>query len=109
MLEIQTKPADSAQSHQTEFLSVKGTIHCLAETKGNAHREISQIWARWSQIQVSFSPSPTLPGTTEIHSDSIFDYQVTSQGVRYKPLIMTIPPPTSIPSNLLKDKVLIKS
>lgn len=60
-LKSQTKPADSAQSHQTEFLSVKGTIHCLAETKGNA-QEISQIWARWSLIQVSFSPSPTLPG-----------------------------------------------
>lgn len=48
---------------------------------------------------------PTLPGTTEIHSDGIFGYQVTSQGVRYKPLIMTIPPPTSIPSNLPKEKV----
>lgn len=107
-LKSQTKPADSAQSHQTEFLSVKGTIHCLAETKGNA-QEISQIWARWPLIQVSFSPSPTLPGATEIHSDGIFGYQVTSQGVRYKPLIMTIPPPTSIPSDLPKEKVLIKS
>lgn len=86
-LKSQTKPADSAQSHQTVFLSEKGTIHCLAETKGSA-QEISQIWARWSLIQVSFSPSPTLPGTTETDSDSIFGYQVITLSIRYKPLTM---------------------
>lgn len=80
-LKSQTKPADSAQSHQTEFLSAKGTIHCLVETKGNA-QEISQIWARWSLIQVSFSSSSTLPGTTERDSGSIFGYQVITLSIR---------------------------
>lgn len=89
-----------------EFLSFKGTIHCLAETKGSA-QEISQIWARWPLIQVSFSPSPTFPGTAKKDPDSIFSHQVIicMWGINLLQLHIL---PTSTPCNLLKQNVLIK-
>lgn len=93
-LKSQTKPADSAQSHQTEFLSVEGTIHCLTETKGNA-QEISQIWARWSLIQVPFSPSPNPPWHYRNRFTQHFWLPDNNPSVRYKPLTITYttPPP----------------
>lgn len=67
----QTKSADSAQSHQQSSYLLKGAIYCLAETKDSA-QEISQIWARWSLIQVSSSPSPSLSWHSKKHIQIVF-------------------------------------
>lgn len=74
----------------TEFLSVKGTIYCLPETKGSA-QEISQIGpdGHWFKFR---SPQPPLALALQKHPNCIFTYQVITLGVRYKGFAITYIP-----------------
>lgn len=107
VLEIPNQTCWFSTKSSTDFLSVKGTIHCLAETKG-VHRKSakSRPDGHWFKFH---SPHPPHPPS---HCKNRFTQHFQLPGnpdCRHKPFTITyIPPPTSTPSNLLKQNVLIK-